>query len=198
MRKNLDCSRCCQYMFCPCWVRNKFSINFWNCTILLCMVCIPRLGRLDEAPSRSGRCGRNTILESYRDSNSHRLSRPVGQSVSIPTELFSKSPLCSLGTQQHPSWFLLDMCWVRLWFTALTIASFIFVVSSPIEEYVRIVNVPWIFGFLFRNLRRLGLYVWLWWLMAWVYWDFLFVFWWLWLESIFTVLFTIPLFIFPE
>jgi hypothetical protein len=96
------------------------------------------------------------------------------RAVSIPTEMFPKSLLCSLGTQQHPSWFLLDMWRVRLSFAALTIASFIFVVSSPIEEYVRILNVPWIFGFLFRNLRRFGLYVWLWWLMAWVYWDFFF------------------------
>jgi hypothetical protein len=25
---------------CPCKVRNKFLVNFWNCTILLCIPCI--------------------------------------------------------------------------------------------------------------------------------------------------------------
>jgi hypothetical protein len=40
MYKNLDSCRCCRCTFCPCKVRNKFLVNFWNCTILLWIPCI--------------------------------------------------------------------------------------------------------------------------------------------------------------
>jgi hypothetical protein len=40
--RNLDsCRRWC--MLCPCNVRHKFFIHFWNRTILLCMPCIEQL-----------------------------------------------------------------------------------------------------------------------------------------------------------
>jgi hypothetical protein len=32
--RRLNRSRCCQCMLCPCRVRNKMFINFWNCKIL--------------------------------------------------------------------------------------------------------------------------------------------------------------------
>jgi hypothetical protein len=39
-RRNLDSCRCWRCTLCPCDVRNKFLLNFWNCTILLCIPCI--------------------------------------------------------------------------------------------------------------------------------------------------------------
>ena len=33
-------SRCTVITLCPCKVRNKFLVNFWNCTVLLCIPCI--------------------------------------------------------------------------------------------------------------------------------------------------------------
>ena len=41
--RNLDSSRCWRCTLCPCKVRNKFLINFWNRTILLCIPCIMRI-----------------------------------------------------------------------------------------------------------------------------------------------------------
>jgi len=38
--RNLDSCRCWRCTLCPCKVRNKFPINFWNRTILLCIPCI--------------------------------------------------------------------------------------------------------------------------------------------------------------
>ena len=38
--RNLDSCRCCRCTLCPCKVRNKFLVNFWNRTILLCIPCI--------------------------------------------------------------------------------------------------------------------------------------------------------------
>ena len=38
--RNLDSCRCWRWTLCPCKVRNKFLVNFWNRTILL---CIPRI-----------------------------------------------------------------------------------------------------------------------------------------------------------
>ena len=38
--RNLDSRRCWRYTLCPCKVRNKFLVNFWNRTILLCILCI--------------------------------------------------------------------------------------------------------------------------------------------------------------
>jgi len=37
---NLDSFRCWRCTLCPCKVRNKFLVNFWNRTILLCIPCI--------------------------------------------------------------------------------------------------------------------------------------------------------------
>ena len=38
--RNLDICRCWRCTLCPCKLRNKFLINFWNRTILLCIPCI--------------------------------------------------------------------------------------------------------------------------------------------------------------
>jgi hypothetical protein len=38
--RNLDSCRCWRCRLCPCKVRNKFLVNFWNCTILFCIPCI--------------------------------------------------------------------------------------------------------------------------------------------------------------
>jgi hypothetical protein len=38
--RNLDSCRCWRCTLCPCKVRNKFIVNFWNRTILLCIPCI--------------------------------------------------------------------------------------------------------------------------------------------------------------
>jgi hypothetical protein len=38
--RNLDSCRRLRCMLCPCKLRNKFFINFWNRTILLCIPCI--------------------------------------------------------------------------------------------------------------------------------------------------------------
>ena len=38
--RNLDSCRCWRCTFCPCKVRNKFLVNFWNRTILLGIPCI--------------------------------------------------------------------------------------------------------------------------------------------------------------
>ena len=40
--RNLDSFCCWRCMLCPCKVRNKFLINFWNHTILLCIPCTCR------------------------------------------------------------------------------------------------------------------------------------------------------------
>ena len=37
--RNLDSCRCWRCTLCPCKVRNKLLVNFWNCTILLCIPC---------------------------------------------------------------------------------------------------------------------------------------------------------------
>jgi hypothetical protein len=42
--KNLDSCRRWRCMLCPCNVRHKFFIHFWNRTILLCMPCICIVG----------------------------------------------------------------------------------------------------------------------------------------------------------
>ena len=38
--RNLDSCCCWWCTLCPCKVRNKFLVNFWNRTILLCISCI--------------------------------------------------------------------------------------------------------------------------------------------------------------
>jgi hypothetical protein len=38
--RNLDSCRCWRCRLCPCKVKSKFLMNFWNCTILLCIPCI--------------------------------------------------------------------------------------------------------------------------------------------------------------
>jgi hypothetical protein len=38
--RNLDSCRCWRCTLCPCKVRNKFLVNFWIRTILLCIPCI--------------------------------------------------------------------------------------------------------------------------------------------------------------
>ena len=38
--RNLDSCRCWRCTLCPCKVRNKYLVNFWNRTILLCIPCI--------------------------------------------------------------------------------------------------------------------------------------------------------------
>jgi len=38
--RNLDSCRCWRCTLCLCKVRNKFLVNFWNRTILLCIPCI--------------------------------------------------------------------------------------------------------------------------------------------------------------
>jgi hypothetical protein len=38
--RNLDSCRCWWCRLCPCKVRNKFLVKFWNCSILLCIPCI--------------------------------------------------------------------------------------------------------------------------------------------------------------
>ena len=38
--RNLDSCRCWRCTLCPCKVRNKFLVNFWHRTILLCIPCI--------------------------------------------------------------------------------------------------------------------------------------------------------------
>jgi len=38
--RNLDSCCCWRCMLCLCKVRNKFLVNFWNRTILLCIPCI--------------------------------------------------------------------------------------------------------------------------------------------------------------
>jgi hypothetical protein len=50
--RNLDSCRC---TLCPCKVRNKFLVNFWNCIIPLCMPCITdaNVRRLPIGDSRS-------------------------------------------------------------------------------------------------------------------------------------------------
>ena len=35
--RNLDSCRCWRCRLCSCKVRNKFLVDFWNCTILLCI-----------------------------------------------------------------------------------------------------------------------------------------------------------------
>jgi hypothetical protein len=42
--RNLDSCRLWWCMLCPCKLRNKLLINFWNRTTLLCMPCIVGLG----------------------------------------------------------------------------------------------------------------------------------------------------------
>ena len=41
--RNLDCCRCWRCTLCPCKVRNKFLVNFWNHTIHLCIPCVFRV-----------------------------------------------------------------------------------------------------------------------------------------------------------
>ena len=41
--RNLDSCRCWRCTLCQCKVRNKFLVNFWNCTILLCILCILKI-----------------------------------------------------------------------------------------------------------------------------------------------------------
>ena len=38
--RNLDSCRCWRCTFCPCKLRNKFLVDFWNRTILLCIPCV--------------------------------------------------------------------------------------------------------------------------------------------------------------
>ena len=38
--RDLDSCRCWRCTLCPCKVRNKFLVNFWNRTTLLCIPCI--------------------------------------------------------------------------------------------------------------------------------------------------------------
>ena len=38
--RNLDSCRCWRCTLCPCRARNKFLVNFWNCSLLLCISCI--------------------------------------------------------------------------------------------------------------------------------------------------------------
>jgi hypothetical protein len=38
--RNLDSCRCWRCRLCPCKVRNKFLVNFWNRAILVCIHCI--------------------------------------------------------------------------------------------------------------------------------------------------------------
>ena len=38
--RNWDSCRCWRCTFCPCKVRNRFLVNFWNCTIHLWTSCI--------------------------------------------------------------------------------------------------------------------------------------------------------------
>jgi len=40
--RNWDSCRCWRCTFCPCKVRNRFLVNFWNCTIHLWTSCIYR------------------------------------------------------------------------------------------------------------------------------------------------------------
>jgi hypothetical protein len=37
--RNVDSCRCWRCTLCPCKVRNKFLVNFWNRIILLCIPC---------------------------------------------------------------------------------------------------------------------------------------------------------------
>jgi hypothetical protein len=41
--RNLDSRRCWRCTLCACKVRNKFLVNFWNRTILLCILCISQI-----------------------------------------------------------------------------------------------------------------------------------------------------------
>ena len=38
--RNLDSCRCWRCTLCPCKVRNRFFVNFWNRALLLCIPCI--------------------------------------------------------------------------------------------------------------------------------------------------------------
>ena len=44
--RNLDSCRCWRCRLCPCKVRNKFLVNLWNRTILLCIPCIIMQSRI--------------------------------------------------------------------------------------------------------------------------------------------------------
>ena len=46
--RNLDTCHCWRCTFCPCKVRNKFLVNFWNRTIQLCIPCIRRQLKFEE------------------------------------------------------------------------------------------------------------------------------------------------------
>ena len=41
--RNLDSCRCWRCTLCPCKIRNKFLVTFWNRTLLLCIPCIALL-----------------------------------------------------------------------------------------------------------------------------------------------------------
>ena len=55
--RNLDSCRCWRRTWCPCKVRNKFLVNFWNRTILLCIPCI--IGIIVNGGRRWRSCLRN-------------------------------------------------------------------------------------------------------------------------------------------
>ena len=63
---NLDSCRCWRCTLCPCKVRNKFLVNFWNRTIILCIPCISESGsrpwRILDYPS-SGRPTSGTVTD---------------------------------------------------------------------------------------------------------------------------------------
>ena len=48
--RNSDSCRCWRCTFCPCKVRNKFLVNFWNRTILLCIMVFSKPGFSDWRP----------------------------------------------------------------------------------------------------------------------------------------------------
>ena len=47
--RNLDSCRCWRCTLCPCKVRNEFLANFWNCTVLLCILCIYNTSNFDSS-----------------------------------------------------------------------------------------------------------------------------------------------------
>jgi len=75
--RNLDSCRCWRCTLCPCKVRNKFLVNFWNRTILLCIPCIftpwPQHNFYFSSPKCSERLCRPCIL--LLTSTRHSFSR---------------------------------------------------------------------------------------------------------------------------
>jgi hypothetical protein len=82
--RNLDSCRCWRCTLCPCKVGNKFLVNFWNRTILVCIPCIKQIlsvfkgiiSALDTGEWWTSRCGRFTTRKNGQHLLNTNLSGP--------------------------------------------------------------------------------------------------------------------------